>query len=46
MTESLANNLITAARRQPDAPALRIDANVITYGELDMWSARVAGLLL
>ncbi len=46
MNESLATNLITAAQRQPGAPALRLDENVITYGELDEWTARVAGLLL
>jgi long-chain acyl-CoA synthetase len=45
MNESLANNLITAARRQPESAALRLDGNVITYGELDEATARVAGLL-
>jgi long-chain acyl-CoA synthetase len=46
MTENLANNLITASRQEPEAPALRLDEDVITYGELDELSARVAGLLL
>jgi long-chain acyl-CoA synthetase len=45
MNESLANNLITAARRQPERAALRLDSKVITYGELDEATARVAGLL-
>jgi long-chain acyl-CoA synthetase len=46
MNESLANNLITAASRRPEAPALRLDGNVITYAELDEATARVARLLL
>jgi long-chain acyl-CoA synthetase len=46
MNESLADNLITAARRHPDRPALRLDGTAITYAELDEATARVAGLLL
>ena len=45
MTESLAYNLIAAAERYPDRPALRIEDAVITYAELDDATARVAGLL-
>ena len=45
MNESLAYNLIAAAERYPDRPALRIDDAVITYAELDDATARVAGLL-
>jgi long-chain acyl-CoA synthetase len=45
MNESLANNLITAARQHTDQPALRLAATVITYGELDDATARVAGFL-
>jgi long-chain acyl-CoA synthetase len=46
MNESLADNLIAAARRHPERPALRLDETVITYAELDEATARVAGLLL
>jgi long-chain acyl-CoA synthetase len=46
MNESLANNLISAARQQPDRAALWLDANVMTYRELDEAASRVAGLLL
>jgi long-chain acyl-CoA synthetase len=46
MNESLVENLMTAARRQPAAPALRLDGNLVTYGELDDASASVAGILL
>jgi long-chain acyl-CoA synthetase len=45
MNESLAHNLIAAAKRYPDRPALLIDEAVITYSELDDATARVAGLL-
>ena len=45
MNESLAYNLIAAAERYPDRPALRIEDAVITYAELDDATARVAGLL-
>ena len=45
MNESLANNLITVARQQPEAPALRLDEAVMTYGQLDERTARVAGRL-
>ncbi len=46
MNESLATNLIAAARRAPERPALRLDDTTITYAELDDATARVAGLLL
>ncbi|HEY2005549.1 MAG TPA: long-chain fatty acid--CoA ligase [Solirubrobacteraceae bacterium] len=45
MNESLATNLIAAAQRAPERPALRLDDITITYGELDDATARVAGLL-
>jgi long-chain acyl-CoA synthetase len=45
MTESLAYNLIAAARRAPERPALRLDGSVMTYAELDEATARVAGFL-
>jgi long-chain acyl-CoA synthetase len=46
MNESLADNLIAAARRHPDRPALRLDETATTYAELDAATARVAGLLI
>ena len=46
MNESLAENLIAAARRHPERPALRLDGTVISYAEFDEDTARVAGLLL
>jgi long-chain acyl-CoA synthetase len=46
MNESLADNLSAAARRHPARPALRLDGTAITYAELDVATARVAGLLL
>jgi long-chain acyl-CoA synthetase len=46
MSESLAYNLLAAAQRYPQRPALRLDGAVTTYAELDEASARVAGLLL
>jgi len=46
MNESLAENLIAAARRHPERPALRLDDTAITYAELDEATARLAGLLL
>lgn len=46
MNESLATNLIAAARRAPERPALRLDDRTITYAELDDAAARVAGLML
>src|ERR1700693_917614 len=46
MNESLATNLIGAARRAPERPALRLDETTITYAELDDATARVAGLVL
>jgi long-chain acyl-CoA synthetase len=45
MNESLAYNLIAAARRHPERPALRLEGTVITYAEFDEATARVAGLL-
>ena len=46
MNHSLANNLITAARQHPERAALRLDGDLIAYGELDEATARVAGLLV
>jgi long-chain acyl-CoA synthetase len=46
MNESLADNLIAAARRHPERPALRLGGTAITYAELYEATARVAGLLL
>ena len=46
MNESLATNLIAAARRAPERPALRLDDTTITYAELNDATARVAGLML
>src|SRR5262249_4308802 len=46
MNESLADNLIAAARRHPERPALLLDGSATTYAELDEATARVAGLLL
>jgi long-chain acyl-CoA synthetase len=45
MNGNLATNLIASAR-PPERPAIRLDDNVVTYGELDEATARVAGLLL
>ncbi|HZW76040.1 MAG TPA: AMP-binding protein, partial [Caldimonas sp.] len=45
MNESLAENLIAAARRHPERPALRLDDTAVTYAELDEATARLAGLL-
>ena len=45
MTEGLAENLIAAAERYPERPALRVGDAVITYAEFDDATARVAGLL-
>src|ERR1700709_180627 len=46
MNESLATNLIAAARRAPERPALRLDDTTITYAELNDATARVAGVIL
>ena len=46
MNESLADNLLAAARRHPDRTALRLGETAITYAEFDDATARVAGLLL
>ena len=45
MNESLAENLIAAARRHPQRPALRLDDAAVSYAELDEATARLAGLL-
>jgi long-chain acyl-CoA synthetase len=45
MTESLAENLVDAARRHPGRPALRTDDTVVTYAEFDEVTARIAGYL-
>jgi len=45
MNESLAHNLIAAAERYPDRPALRLNDAVTTYAELDDATARLATLL-
>ncbi len=42
---NLASNLVEAAEIYPDRAAVRHDDLVLTYGELDERSARVAGLL-
>ncbi|KZS65287.1 long-chain-fatty-acid--CoA ligase [Mycobacterium pseudokansasii] len=43
---SLAVNVIEAARRYPDKPALRLDDTEMPYRALDAASARLAGLLV
>jgi long-chain acyl-CoA synthetase len=45
MNESLAYNLLAAARLHPERPALRVDGAVISYAEFDDGAARVAGSL-
>src|SRR5579864_657930 len=45
MNESLAYNLVEAAQRYPDRPALRLGDTAITYAEFDDRAARVAALL-
>ena len=42
---NLADNLIEAARRYPDRPAVRLDEDTLTYAQLDELTARVAGWL-
>jgi long-chain acyl-CoA synthetase len=42
---SLALNLVEAKDMYPKRPAVRLDDLVLTYDQLDEWSARVAGLL-
>ncbi|MGW1298042.1 long-chain-fatty-acid--CoA ligase [Streptomyces sp. NPDC002533] len=42
---NLAGFLVETAQRQPDHPALRLGQRVITYAELDEYSARAAALL-
>jgi len=46
MNENLALNLVATARQRGDRPALRLDANALTYGELDDASARMASVLI
>jgi long-chain acyl-CoA synthetase len=45
MNENLALNLVATASRRGDRPALRLDADALTYAELDDASARMASLL-
>jgi long-chain acyl-CoA synthetase len=45
MNENLALNLVATARQRGDRPALRLDADALTYAELDDASARMASLL-
>jgi long-chain acyl-CoA synthetase len=45
MTENLASNLIAAAERNPDRPALRFDRGTISYAELASATAGVARML-
>lgn len=42
---NLAGFLVETARRQPGHPALRLGERVVTYAELDEYSARAAALL-
>ncbi|MCW3013692.1 MAG: long-chain-fatty-acid--CoA ligase [Solirubrobacterales bacterium] len=45
MSASLATFLTDSAARDPDHPALKLDDTVLTYGQLDELTRRVAGLL-
>jgi long-chain acyl-CoA synthetase len=45
MSASLATFLFESAGRDPDHPALKLDDAVLTYGQLDELTQRVAGLL-
>jgi long-chain acyl-CoA synthetase len=45
MNENLAGNLTNSVARGPGHTALRIDDVVVSYGELDQLTARLAGLL-
>jgi long-chain acyl-CoA synthetase len=45
MNQNLALNLVATARQRGDRPALRLDADALTYAELDDASARMASLL-
>ena len=45
MSVNLAALLTASAGRGPERPALKLDDTVLTYGQLDEASARVAGLL-
>jgi long-chain acyl-CoA synthetase len=45
MTETLAYNLIDAAMRSPEAPALHVGDASFSYADLDDATARLAGLL-
>ena len=42
---NLANNLISAARRYPDQPSIRLDDLTLTYAQFDDLTARAAGWL-
>jgi len=46
MSESLAYNLLAAAARYPQRPALQLNELTVSYAEFDEATARVAGLLL
>jgi long-chain acyl-CoA synthetase len=46
MSESLAYNLLAAAQRYPERPALRLGSAVTSYADFDAAAASVAGLLL
>jgi long-chain acyl-CoA synthetase len=45
MNENLALNLVATARQRADGTALRLDADELTYAELDEASARMASVL-
>jgi long-chain acyl-CoA synthetase len=45
MNENLALNLVATARQRGDRPALRLDADALTYAGLDEASARMASVL-
>jgi long-chain acyl-CoA synthetase len=45
MNENLALNLVATARKRGDRPALRLDADALTYAELEDASARMASAL-
>ena len=44
-TTNLAGILTASVGRSPDRPAIRLDDTVVSYADLDLGSARVAGLL-
>src|SRR5436190_19381601 len=45
MNENLALNLVATARQRGDRPALRLDADALTYAGLDEASARMVSVL-